>query len=237
MSGSGDDRTRRGRQRRAHPWWEGAAADPVEERGHAEESSDLHEERLDAVARVLLREGVSTVLDLGCGAGSLLRRLAREAAYSRLTGVDLSIAALRTAERVLAPFRAAEAPRIDLLHGSILEHSAEWPAADAAVLVETIEHLPPDELSRLEGAVLAGLRPRLVVITTPNRECNPLLGIPDGRLRHPDHRFEWGRTKFEAWAAGLGSRHGYAAAFEGIGPGDAWHGRATQMAVLRRLDG
>jgi len=210
------------------PLW----AAPEDERGQGEGTSDLHDERLEAVTRLLLHEGAATVLDLGCGSGSLLLRLARERAFSRLTGVDPSLPALRSAELLLEPARQGGA-RVELIHGSALSNAGSWPPSDAAVLVETIEHLPPEELSRLEGALLAELRPRLVVITTPNRECNALLGVPEGKLRHPDHRFEWGRAKFEAWARGLALRHGYEAAFEGVGPGDAWHGRATQIAILR----
>jgi small RNA 2'-O-methyltransferase len=228
--GGGGRRERRGRSaaRRVAPPWTA----PPEERGQGEGTSDLHHERLEAVARLLLREGAATVLDLGCGSGALLLRLSRETAFRRLTGIDPSLPALREAERLLGEARQGGA-RIELRHGSALSNAGAWPPSDAAVLVETIEHLPPKELSRLETALLAELRPRLVVITTPNRDCNALLGVPEGELRHPDHRFEWGRAKFEAWARGLALRHGYEAAFEGVGPGDAWRGRATQIAILR----
>lgn len=232
---AGGDRPRRTRRHGASAAaGERGWSSRTEERGQSEGSSDLHEERLDAVARVLLREGATSVLDLGCGSGSLLLRLARERPFLRLTGIDQSLEALRTAERLLEPVRAGGAPQIELRQGSLLGGAGEWPAADAAVLVETIEHLAPADLSRLERALFSELRPALVVITTPNRDFNPLLGVPAGQLRHPDHRFEWGRAKFEGWAAGLGLRHGYEASFQGIGPGDAWHGRPTQMAVLSR---
>ncbi len=68
--------------------------------------------------------------------------------------------------------------------------------ADAAALVEVVEHLDPSPLRRLGGALLAGLRPALLLVTTPNREYNALLAalgcaLLPGRLRNSDHRFEW----------------------------------------------
>ena len=67
---------------------------------------------------------------------------------------------------------------------------------DAAALVEVVEHLDPSPLRRLGPALLGGLRPRLLVVTTPNLEYNPLLHalgsvLLPNRLRNSDHRFEW----------------------------------------------
>lgn len=67
---------------------------------------------------------------------------------------------------------------------------------DAAALVEVVEHLEPSPLRRLGPALLGGLRPRLLVVTTPNLEYNALLHalgsvLLPNRLRNSDHRFEW----------------------------------------------
>ena len=73
------------------------------------------------------------------------------------------------------------------------------------------------------------------MVTTPNREFNVLFdGLPAGTLRHRDHRFEWTRTEFEAWAGESAGAHGYAVRFVGIGPEDAELGAPTQMAVFER---
>jgi protein phosphatase len=72
-----------------------------------------------------------------------------------------------------------------------------------------------------------------VVVTTPNVEYNTL--FPDGaRLRHPDHRFEWTRAEFRAWAEAVATRHGYAVRFGAAGPEDERVGPLTQMAVFER---
>jgi small RNA 2'-O-methyltransferase len=97
---------------------------------------------------------------------------------------------------------------------------------DAAILVETIEHIEPDKLSRLERALFRDMRPATVIVTTPNSDFNALLGVPGHRMRHRDHRFEWGSDRFRAWAGGVASRNGYEAACENVAGG-------TQMAVFR----
>jgi hypothetical protein len=105
---------------------------------------------------------------------------------------------------------------------------------DAAALVETIEHVDPSQLSRMEHAVFVVWRPNLVVLTTPNSEYNPVLGLAPGEFRHSDHRFEWDRQKFRSWASGVAERCGYKITFEYIGPRDPDFGSSTQMAVFRR---
>ncbi len=58
--------------------------------------------------------------------------------------------------------------------------------------------------------------------------------MPEGRLRHPDHRFEWSRAEFEAWGSRVAEAHGYSVAFQPLGPLDDTHGAPSQMAVFRR---
>jgi small RNA 2'-O-methyltransferase len=108
---------------------------------------------------------------------------------------------------------------------------------DAAVLVETIEHIDPQRLTAVERAVFGGYCPGLVLITTPNREYNVLHGLPEGALRHRDHRFEWTRAKFRSWSEGVAKRHGYRVVFDDIGPVDAELGSSTQMATFSRIAG
>jgi small RNA 2'-O-methyltransferase len=203
--------------------------------GWEETNTAAHEERLDAVVSRLHSADATTVADLGCGAGALLRRLAAEPRVRRVIGVDSSARALAVAQSLLAPADGEPDPRVTLLHGSITDMPAELKAIDAVTLVETIEHIEPSRLGVLERNVFARLRPRLCIITTPNHEYNALHGLADGEYRHPDHRFEWDRRRFEEWAAGVGTRHGYDVAFEGIGPANAWYGSSTQMAVFERI--
>ena len=65
-----------------------------------------------------------------------------------------------------------------------------------ACLVEVVEHLDPEPLRALGACVLGALQPGMLVVTTPNREYNPLLhtlgsALLPNKLRNSDHRFEW----------------------------------------------
>ena len=63
-----------------------------------------------------------------------------------------------------------------------------------------IEHFDPPRLRAVEENVFGTARPKTVVVTTPNAEYNHLWPSLEG-FRHTDHRFEWTRAEFAAWAA------------------------------------
>ncbi len=197
-------------------------------------TSWLHEQRLEAVQQAIRKSGARTVLDLGCGDGDLLVRLSQEAGIARLVGVDLSreaLARLRTRIDALTPPAIAG---IDLLHGSLLQAGTALAGFDCAVLVETMEHIAPGEIAGLERAVFMQMHPGTVIVTTPNSEFNPLLGVPPHRFRHPDHRFEWDRARFRRWAAHVAARYGYEYRCEDIAGRHPSLGGASQMAVFTR---
>ena len=197
--------------------------------------TQLHQDRLDAVYEQLLEADVRTVLDLGCGDGPLFARLASDGRFRRLVGVDLSGEALACLEQRLAVADLLDPGRIRLLRASFTEPDGRLSGFEAAILVETIEHVAPDRLSLVERAVFQWHRPGMVVVTTPNVEFNDLLGVPRRRLRHPGHRFEWTRRQFRGWSLGIARRNGYRASFRDVGGSHPQLGGATQMAVFSRI--
>ena len=129
----------------------------------------------------------------------------------------------------------AQRARIELLHSPLTYRDKRLQGFDAAALVEVVEHLDPPRLAAAEQNVFGSARPRTVVVTTPNREYNVRWEtLPAGQFRHPDHRFEWTRAEFAAWADGVGARHGYAVRYLPVGPEDPEVGPPTQMAVFSR---
>lgn len=192
--------------------------------------SPLHAERLDTVAGHILASGARSVLDLGCGPGELLTRLAPMPQVERLVGIDLDAGELARARAALLAYP----DRVELLQASFADPSLPLGGFDLAALVETIEHIDPQRLGEVERAVFAGYRPRQVLVTTPNQEFNVLHGMRPGTMRHPDHRFEWSRERFRRWARGVGQRHGYRVAFFDIGEVDEALGASTQMARFTR---
>ncbi|WP_353708327.1 3' terminal RNA ribose 2'-O-methyltransferase Hen1 [Cellulosimicrobium sp. ES-005] len=199
----------------------------------------LARQRADAVLGVLHEVGARTVVDLGCGEGMLLRRLAADRTFTRVLGTDVSA---RELERAAARLRLhdasdAERERVRLLQSSLTYTDDRLTGFDAAVLMEVVEHVDPSRLGALAHAVLGHARPRTVVVTTPNAEYNVhypnLLDGPGGsRVRHPDHRFEWTRAELRAWAGAAAERYGYAVEHRDVGPLAPDVGAPTQLVVL-----
>lgn len=196
-------------------------------------TSPMHEGRLAEMCALVAATGARRVIDLGCGEGDLLVRLAAMDGLDRLVGLEIDAGRLAAAGRRLAGRRLAGFD-VELVQGSMLRVDAALGVFDCAVMLETIEHVDPGQLSVLERAVFGRLAPGHVIVTTPNADMNPRLGVPPGRFRHPEHLFEWGRARFERWADGVGARWGYGVRVDGLGGWAGVHPGATQMAVFVR---
>ena len=193
--------------------------------------------RTAAVIAVLRSEGASSVVDLGCGEGSLLRELVPDPTFGKVLGVDVSHRALELAARRLHLDRMPDRQRarLELIQSSAVYRDERLLDYDALVLMEVIEHLDPARLPALERTVFGHARPTSVLVTTPNAEYNVRYEfLPAGLMRHRDHRFEWTRPQFAAWADSTAAAHGYTVRYLPIGAVDPDVGPPTQMAVFRR---
>ncbi|NEX18364.1 MAG: methyltransferase type 12 [Halochromatium sp.] len=246
-----------------------------------EATTPLHEERLEAVLDAVRASSARSLLDLGCGDGDLLVRLAQEPRLEHILGLDLNAKCLAQVRRRLdvaaafspqaesndanlaqqgrahfatspsaAQSRSEAVPvpeqrrtrgsnyhqghRIELRQGSLTTPDSGLIGFDCALLIETIEHINPRDLGQVEQAIFARMCPQTVIITTPNAEYNPLLEVPPNRFRHPDHRFEWDRSRFQRWTRGVAQRHGYGLRHRDIGGVDPVYGGASQMALFQR---
>jgi len=180
-------------------------------------SPPLGEQRRAVVMALLRAARAESVLDAGCGGGALLHALL-QGQYGgagpqlrRLAGVEVSAASYQRACASVADCMAD----VQLVHGSLHGSEQRWGAAafDAVVCVEVLEHLADEEEAALAGAGLLRLARRLAVFTTPNADANAAMqaaaaGVhhlpPDARasgaFRDADHKFEWSREQFAAWA-------------------------------------
>ncbi|WP_217129140.1 3' terminal RNA ribose 2'-O-methyltransferase Hen1 [Streptomyces sp. AC558_RSS880] len=200
-----------------------------------EKPTPLALQRREAILAALRACGAARVLDLGCGQGQLVQALLKDPSFTEIVGVDVSMRALTIASRRLKLDRMGErqAARVQLFQGSLAYTDKRLKGYDAAVLSEVIEHLDLPRLPALEYAVFGAARPRTVLVTTPNVEYNVRWEtLPAGHVRHGDHRFEWTREEFRAWAAEVAERHGYGVEFVPVGPDDPEVGPPTQMAVF-----
>ncbi|MFE7194224.1 3' terminal RNA ribose 2'-O-methyltransferase Hen1 [Kitasatospora sp. NPDC057541] len=199
----------------------------------------LAEQRRTAILAALREVGAARVADLGCGQGELIGALLKDANFTEVLGVDVSVRALSTAARRLRLDRMPErqAKRVRLVQGALTYTDERLKGFDAAVLCEVIEHLDLPRLPALEYAVFGAARPPAVVVTTPNAGYNVRWeSLPAGRLRHADHRFEWDRAEFRAWAERVAAAYGYTVDIRPVGPQDDEVGAPTQLALFRLGD-
>jgi 3' terminal RNA ribose 2'-O-methyltransferase Hen1 len=197
----------------------------------------LNDQRLGAVLAAIRSSGAKRVADLGCGEGKLLRELLADKQFTEILGMDVSIRCLEIAHRRLKLDRLPERQRarIRLIHGALTYRDERLANLDAAAIVEVVKHLDPARLKAFGRVVFEHARPRTVVLTTPNREYNVMWeSLPAGELRHADHRFEWTRAEFQAWAGGIADRFGYSVRYLPVGPEEADVGAPSQMAVFTR---
>ncbi|MGV9264474.1 3' terminal RNA ribose 2'-O-methyltransferase Hen1 [Kitasatospora sp. NPDC003701] len=215
---------------------DGVAQDGVAQDGVPPKRPSLAEQRRAAILAALREVGAARVADLGCGQGELIGALLKDARITEVVGVDVSARALSAAARKLRLDRMPErqAARVKLVQGALTYTDARLKGFDAAVLCEVIEHLDEPRLPALEYAVLGAARPAAVVVTTPNSEYNVRWeSLPAGHVRHADHRFEWDREQFRAWAERVARTYGYTVVIHPVGEEDSEVGAPTQLALFR----
>lgn len=196
--------------------------------------TELHELRFHTVIEQLRLAKSKNILDLGCGQGQLLLELARIDSVQKIVGVDISATALAIARDNLNAKGFWLEKDIELIHQSFDRVNANLIGFDAAIMLETIEHIEPRYLSRIEHAIFSVYKPKLVVMTTPNAEYNPVYRLRAGETRHPGHKFEWTRPQFKNWCEGVARRRNYMVEFIPIGEEHPLLGSSTQMARFQR---
>ena len=129
--------------------------------------------------------------------------------------------------------------RLTIFQSSLTYRDDRLAGLDAAVLMEVIEHLDPERIPALERATFGFAAPATVVVSTPNAEYNVhfLATMAPGAMRHRDHRFEWTRAEFRAWAGRVADTYQYQVRFLPVGPEHPDTGPPTQLAVFDRARG
>ncbi|MET3805743.1 3' terminal RNA ribose 2'-O-methyltransferase Hen1 [Nakamurella sp. UYEF19] len=202
-----------------------------------ERTPTLAEQRRVAVVAALRDAGAATVVDLGCGEGSLIREMLPHSNFRKILGVDVSHRALEIAARRLRfeSMSDHQRERVELIQSSATYRDDRLTGYDAVVLMEVIEHVDPSRLESLQRTVFAQVRPETVIVTTPNVEYNVRYpDLPAGHFRHRDHRFEWTRAQFRAWGSAAAQANGYQVRYLPVGPDDAALGSPTQLALFTR---
>ena len=225
---------RRGRRRRP-----GRDARPsaMPRRRPSRSAISLHDQRIGAVMAALRASGAEARPRPRLRRGPAPERAGQGPRFTEIVGVDVSARSLEIAARRLRLERMNERQRerLRLMQGALTYRDDRLAGFDAAVA---------DGGHRARRA-RAGCRPRArglrvrapghVVVTTPNAEYNVRFEtLPAGRLRHRDHRFEWTRAEFAAWADRVAERFGYTVRHLPIGPEDPRSDRRPRWRSSRR---
>lgn len=222
----------------AEPAQDAAETDAAEGEASAEKhSTTLNKLRLRAVRDAVLASGAKTVIDMGCGECKLTSMLLSEPQIQKVTACDVSVRTLEIAGYKLhldrmVPFRRN---KLTLMQASLTYVDKRFSGFDCACIVEVIEHIEPMRIPAMERVVFEFAAPQTVIVTTPNREYNANYErMKEKALRHGDHRFEWTRAEFAAWAAHICEKFGYTCEISGIGDEDEALGTPTQMGVFTK---
>ena len=208
------------------------------------------------VLSLLKGRNITSLLDVGTGDAGLLHYLSTcddDLPLTKLIGIDPDIDELRS-----ATFRSEDRWRpleVSLYHGAI-EDLGHFDV-DAITQIEVLEHMD-------KPSVPLNLRPKMCIVSTPNRDFNAVferIGKPVAHrrhgveypMRHDDHRFEFTRHEFQDWSCTEARKHGYDVSFSGVGSvvnaigrSKGWRdlfpeedlmttfGHSTQFAVFQR---
>ena len=217
---------------------------PLDTPGESQEEAEAPEGRIRltalryaGVVDALKRAGATSVIDLGCGEGNLLKLLLQDRQFARLAGVDASAGMVEAAGRRLGLEEPGDAQqmvsgRVKLFQGALSYRDQRFSGYDAACLIEVVEYLDPARLGGVERVIFEFAHPKTVILTTPNADYNIHYGLSPGTWRHKDHRFEWTKAQFRDWAQTVGEKFGYTVSILDIGPGDERQIAPTQMGVF-----
>ncbi|KAL2343697.1 hypothetical protein Fmac_004982 [Flemingia macrophylla] len=237
--------------------------EPPEERmEQALFSPPLSKQRVEFAVQKILESHATTLIDFGCGSGSLLEALLNyPTCLEKMAGVDISPKGLSRAAKILnsklvtksdAGEQWTSIKSVILYEGSITHFGTQLLGFDIGTCLEVIEHMDEDQACIFGDVALSSFRPRILIVSTPNFEYNVVLQrsnppsqeqeesdektlLNSCKFRNHDHKFEWTREQFRQWASDLAARHNYKVEFSGVGgSADVEPGFASQIAVFKR---
>ncbi|GAB1607651.1 small RNA 2'-O-methyltransferase-like [Argonauta hians] len=200
-------------------------------------------QRYEAVRKELEKENIETCIDFGSSECRVIDQLSQISTLRHLTLVDLDRDTLVSNLHRLTPrlmhYSRPVPLSVVVYEGSVTVLDSRMSGSDAVTMIELIEHLVPADQEKCCGVVFGQLRPKVVVVTTPNCQFNAVFGMTAGQMRHWDHKCEWTMAQFQLWGDDICNAHGYTVQYTGVGVTEVIPdvGFCTQIAVFRRKEG
>jgi len=151
---------------------------------------DLHTLRHELAIAKMTQVTPTTVVDLGCGRGQLIKRILKAAPNARVLGIEGSAPAAEAAGKMKGT---------KVLNGNIVRPNLQEQnlLPDMLFSIEVIEHLEKQDRVAFIQTIKELWQPKAFVLSTPNIAFNVNWGMPEGELRHPDHKIEYTQEQFE----------------------------------------
>lgn len=116
---------------------------------------------LELVKTTLTQFPFSTLIDIGCGDGRMVRQLTSTFPQAVISGIDNSLPAIRLAQ--------ALNPELSFTCLDISQAHHHLPAVDVATLIEVLEHIPPSRIPKFVSALSRLVLPQgRVLVTVPH---------------------------------------------------------------------
>ncbi|XP_018017712.1 uncharacterized protein LOC108674284 [Hyalella azteca] len=194
---------------------------------------------VESYIRSLLFCGVnlSKVVDYGCGDKRFLTQsLLKMPCLTEIVCVDKNLRHL-VREKLMwqeSTDRRALTVRVRLIEADVLDLPEPVASPHVVTLIEVIEHFHIHQLPSLLWGIFGVLKPKIVILTTPNTDFHTDHPLPDGKkFRDPDHKFEWTNAEFRRICVGITSIYtSYCVAFDGCGVGKSPGVYCSQIAIF-----
>lgn len=202
-----------------------------------EKEPNLHQKRLLKAFQLLKNSNATSVLDVGCGEGKLLKLLLKDSQFQKIGGTDVAFSELQKANEKLYLDTASPyiKEKINLFQSSLTYQDERFLDYDAIALVEVIEHIDEERLAVFEKNIFGYANPKTVVLSTPNSEYNILFEkLHAEEFRHDDHRFEWSREEFKEWCQKISTIYGYSFEISPVGEEKENVGAPSQIVIFKK---
>jgi len=190
---------------------------------------------------------IEKMADFGCSEGRFVRLVKKLPFLTQLLAVDISLVSLEECIYNARPipydyiFGRFVGMDVSLIRADVTVKDPRFRGLDVITCIELIEHLNAKQFEEFPDTLFGYFRPRMAIITTPNKEFNVVFPQLRGteNLRHWDHKFEMTRKEFQSWTNMICQKYNYKVRIDGVGSSPSQEfgdiGFCSQIAIFERI--